>query len=276
MKYLIGSRALKLYNNDYVVREGADWDIIGEKDDVVNMTRAEFSPMSDLNNMEIVSCFADYENTLWIEGLGEVTPISMRGLAVLKRSHLWRDRFFVKHMSDYNRYLKSFLVEGDFVDGSPLRNRFKLSLKKFKNMPPNLNKTNEDFFDDLVVKKYNHDDIHEIAAYVKKQPMYLKMKRDFSLAKCEKDMWENLTYEQKIMCVAEETYVIACERFLIPHNWPRKYLRSFTDSLEKVCTTLTSGWFRDFAIDNYSEISKMYDPLKFDNIKDEIDERFEN
>lgn len=271
MKYLIGSRALKLYHNEYNVRNSADWDIIGRKDDQVSETRVEFSEISDLNNKEIVDNFADYENTLYIEGIGEITPISLRGLAILKRSHLWRDRFFDKHMSDYNRFLKTYLEFSDFEEGSILRNRIKLSLKKFKNISPSLNKTNEDFFDDIIVKKYNHDDIHEIAAY-EEMPMYLKMKRDFSMAKCEKDMWDNLSYDQKLKCTAEETYVIACERFLIPRDWPNIYLRSFSMSLEKVCTTLTSGWFRDFAIDNYEEIFKLYDKNKFIYIKDKIHE----
>ena len=38
-------------------------------------------------------------------------------------------------------------------------------------------------------------------------------------------------------------------------------------ALEKVCTTLTSGWFRDFAIDNYPEIFNLCDTIKIDNIR---------
>ena len=41
---------------------------------------------------------------------------------------------------------------------------------------------------------------------------------------------------------------------------------------KKVCTTLTSGWFRDFAIDNYPEILKLYDHSKFEYVKNQLGE----
>jgi hypothetical protein len=89
-------------------------------------------------------------------------------------------------------------------------------------------------------------------------PLYEKMKRDYSLAKCEKDMWNHFSYEDKIKCVREECFVIAVERFVIPkiekgeQYAPMKITMGW--ALEKVCSTLTSGWFRDFAIDNFFEI----------------------
>ena len=45
---------------------------------------------------------------------------------------------------------------------------------------------------------------------------------------------------------------------------------------EKVCTTLTSGWFRDFAIDNYPEILKLYDHSKFEYVKNQLQEDIAN
>lgn len=70
---------------------------------------------------------------------------------------------------------------------------------------------------------------------------------------CEKDKWELFTHEQKINCVREECFVIAIERYLMwRKNYPAKF--AFMEALYRVCTTLTSNWFRDFAIENWPEI----------------------
>jgi hypothetical protein len=66
--------------------------------------------------------------------------------------------------------------------------------------------------------------------------------------------------------------VIAAERMLIPSNWKYSSKLAYIRSLEKVCTTLTSGWFRDFAIDNYPEILKLYDHSKFEYVKNQLGE----
>ena len=46
--------------------------------------------------------------------------------------------------------------------------------------------------------------------------------------------------------------VIALERFVIPGKLNPKL--AYLKAVEKICTTLTSGWFRDFAIDNWPEV----------------------
>jgi hypothetical protein len=99
------------------------------------------------------------------------------------------------------------------------------------------------------------------------------MKRNRSLAKCEKDMWDDFIHMDKIKCVQEETYVIAMERFLIRNdfNWREmSWVGAYHEALEKVCTELTSGWFRDFAIDNFPEISKNYNPNVFTKVGKEL------
>jgi hypothetical protein len=57
--------------------------------------------------------------------------------------------------------------------------------------------------------------------------------------------------------------VIAMERFLIPNDWKYSLFGAYYKALTKVCTTLSSGWFRDFAIDNHPEIMALFDKRKF-------------
>ena len=69
----------------------------------------------------------------------------------------------------------------------------------------------------------------------------------------EKELWEKFTHQEKMMCVVEETTVIALERFLIPGR--EKYATAaYMKALQKVCTSLTSGWFRDFTIWNWADL----------------------
>ena len=50
--------------------------------------------------------------------------------------------------------------------------------------------------------------------------------------------------------------VIALERYLIPMI-SKNQETSYLSALVRICTTLTKGWFRQFAIDNYSRLSNL-------------------
>ena len=51
--------------------------------------------------------------------------------------------------------------------------------------------------------------------------------------------------------------VIALERYLIPMISKNKEA-SYHLALNRICTSLNKGWFRQFAIDNYPRLSKIY------------------
>ena len=50
--------------------------------------------------------------------------------------------------------------------------------------------------------------------------------------------------------------VIALERYLIPMI-SKNHETSYHLALVRICTTLTKGWFRQFAIDNYPRLSNL-------------------
>ena len=93
------------------------------------------------------------------------------------------------------------------------------------------------------------------------------MQKDPKLAWCDKDLWYTFTPEQKVKCIAEEVYVIATERFLVKSSWSFNPRAAYLKSLDKVCTTLCSGWFRDYAIDHYPEVMSLYNPVRFETVK---------
>jgi len=250
---LIGSKALEYWYPNVTIP--TDVDIITELD----IKGVDTQSLSILNNKAMVEKYGSGE---FIELKGnKIEVMSLEGLAILKRSHLFREKNFNRNIGLYYTFLRKYMN----FSSKEYKDRTKATQKMFKS--PSLRMSNEEFFDNPLTKLYDHDWLHTKAAYYNK-PLYLQLKTDFSSAWCEKDLWDLLSTEDKFKCAAEEVYVIASERFLIPQKWPKnKELRSYMKALEKVCTTLTSGWFRDFALDNYVEMIAMFNKDKFKEIK---------
>lgn len=278
---LTGSQALR-YHLKEPFSDKSDYDIICHESELpdglafndkysVKFGNIEFINIYSLNNY-VFEDMSVHNIDITIDGKEyPVSVCNLNDLYIQKRSHAHRPIKFAKNIFDLKK-LKELGVKLSLHDSYLLHKRTKKTKKLFKDNVPSLNQTNEDFFDDAVKKFYVHDHIHEVMAYYDK-PLYSRMKRDFSLAKCEKDLWEEFSHEDKIRCVREECYVIGVERFLVPHlefktkSIPEKL--AFSKALEKVCTTLTSGWFRDFAIDNFFEILN-YDVKFYDKFYNAI------
>lgn len=257
---IIGSYALAYYTN--IGRMPTDVDVVcSEWEFHVSYPNMEFQPQSTkvgnvefhnsrfLNNSKIPP--GDVVRLPQLHCYACICPLDY--LAAIKRSHLHRPLSFAKHMHDYNLIKDQVNMPVTF-----LAERVKLTKQAYPDKVPSLAMSNDDFFDDPVKKIYVHDDLHEIVAFGD-VPVYTKMKHDAELAMCAKDLWDkSLSHKERIHAVQEEAMVIALERFIIPYREgsarfvaPRV---AFLKAIEKICTTLTSGWFRDFAIDNYREV----------------------
>jgi hypothetical protein len=256
---LIGSRALNFWYPERKIKETTDWDVISSG----SHEGCEVHNPEHLNNKDMTGYRSS--NTVALPDGSIAYVMSPLGLAIIKRSHLWRDLSFQKHITDYHKSdLASILQENlrfDIVQND-LKNRTELTKKEYPQGHPSLMKSVDAFFDDAVTKKYDHDFLHELFAYYDK-PLYTRLQDNPELAYCKENLWYTLSYEDKLKCVAEETYVIAFERFIEKSprwSFPKKL--AYLKSLDKVCTTLTSGWFRDFAIDNYPQIVGLFDEEK--------------
>lgn len=180
----------------------------------------------------------------------------------LKKSHIHFPRSFDKHILDYN--LLRSLVKVDVLSVITRKRTKEIEAAIGKLKTPSLKKSTKDFFDDKVSNKtFIHDHIHAVIAH-KERPMFEYIKPDADKVTCSKDLWSNLEYEDKIKCVLEEAYVIALERGVIPMLFAGgsivRHDRAFKWAVMRICTTLCSGWFRTFAVDNYPEVIERYDP----------------
>lgn len=262
---LIGSRALNYWKPDRKVNPSTDWDVISYD----QHTGCEVHDPDFLNNRQMTWHATNHWVTLPDGSSARV--MSMLGLAMIKRSHLWRDLSFQKHITDWHKHGLCAELQGIDYTKHPivqidLEERTALTKKAFPQGNPNLMQSVEDFFDDAVQKKYNHDYLHELFAYYDK-PLYTRLQENSKLAWCSKELWYNLSAVDQVKCIAEEVQVIATERFLVPRDWDFPAKLAYMKALDKVCTTLCSGYFRDAAIDNYPAILELFDKSRFDRVQ---------
>lgn len=122
---------------------------------------------------------------------------------------------------------------------------------------PKLNKRKTDFFGgDGVDYVFDHDSIHESVKIMDK-PAYTYFKDDEKEVWCSKEKFFKCDEEIRINAVLEESLVLALERSQIPFPEINKD-RSFNVALEKVCTSITSGWFREYAWEKYYLVKEKY------------------
>lgn len=120
---------------------------------------------------------------------------------------------------------------------------------------PNLNQEKKTFFTDEVGYVYDHDDIHQAVKMLDK-PAYMYYIEEGEQVRCSKKLFNQQPEIVKLYGVLEEAYVLALERSIIPYNTTPSF--AFNMALEKVCTSITSGWFREYAWRNYDKVEELY------------------
>jgi len=292
---IVGSKALK-YHFPNLTREVKDIDIIGTKGDIDYLIEIlcpervvstkwlttlfkikKKDSFFNTDNVEILNSTGSRSLSMYLKHRENSEPFlhglrwaSKEVLLSLKKSHINFPIKFNKHIIDYNILLNELKED-------KLRNITKLNFQETKERfgelkTPSLKNKTTEFFgqsEKFVKYFYVHDDLHKVMAHYN-QPIYSDMQIDESNAWCEKSIWDGFEFDKKIKCVLEEAYVIALERKIIPMlngiSEPITSKSAFEWSLMRICTTLCSGWFREFATDNWSKIVDQYDKdyvLKF-------------
>lgn len=179
----------------------------------------------------------------------------------LKLSHRYKknSRHFLKTMRDI-QFLRKNGVEVPKVLKKWLKRREKetYSYKHPKLMGV---KKGEFFSDDGISYVYDHDSIHEAIA-IGEKPAYTYYQPTGEQVGTSKEMFFNAPLATRLLGVLEESYVLSLERSIIPFNLkddPEKCKQAFDMALSKVCTSITSGWFREFSWENFDLVNSLYD-----------------
>lgn len=184
---------------------------------------------------------------------------SLDVLYTLKMSHryLKDSPHFLKTMHDI-KYLRKL---GAKVPDN-LQEWFKKREKEtYDYQHPKLNVDKEDFFDkaeDFYV--YDHDSIH-MAVALRDYPAYLDFKPSNEDVLCSREMFEDCSDQVKLNSVVEEAMVLTLERSLVPNDFKPDPDKMFKFALTKVCSSITSGWWREYAWEHFEEAMKLFNSL---------------
>lgn len=195
-------------------------------------------------------------------------------LCALKKAHLILPHRWEHHIKEY-QYLKEQLgVEHFKPSVFGVRDVFFLHRKECKQKAkphPKLNQKKDEFFEDAEFKIFDHDSIHQAVA-LDAVPAYTLM-QDGEVW-CSKKKWKNLRPNQRLSCLIEEAAVLALERSIIPFLFLNRSFwgaqKAYQFALMKIATTITSGWFREYAIENYHKAAAKrpdFVTMFFDGIK---------
>jgi hypothetical protein len=207
----------------------------------------------------------------YTDPVGQVFAVPNRAVLFLtKRSHLHLNVHFDKTMADFHGLKDGHDPQVLAALQPYFRLRHQEALDRAQARHPKLNVPNAAFFDrskTLVGYVFIHDDLHEAIKHFDR-PVYEMMKTDLTQAWCDKDLFAQLPLDHRLKCVQEEAYVIAIERYLAlekgPHDDP---FLAYKEALRRICTTLCSGFFRDFAVEHYFSLLAAYDAAFLDRLK---------
>jgi hypothetical protein len=225
----------------------------------------------------------------------ETRPAINDDLLLIKLSHRYKRNspHFLKTMSDIKflrEKLGEYWLRVWFEQNAANVELLKLREKEsYDYAHPKLNVSSKDFFNgDGVNYVYDHDSIHLavaldsyvewgqpcpdgrvgcLVAHGKRifSPAYTKYMKDGSEVMTSKEKFMSVDEKVRLYGVYEESCVLALERSQIPHGLGKEggptARWSFEMALMKVCTSITSGWFREYAWENYQKVLDLYNEL---------------
>ena len=263
-----------VFDNTY---KPSDTDIIGSYEEMqryINENKViSVTPTSANSNLIVLQDKSKVEweitwpnNSGWLlqsilESLDEVVIASPEVLYTLKMSHRFKKNspHFMKTM-DHIKALREYLCSDEIPEY--LLEFYNLRVKEtYDYKHPSLDVSKDDFFaDDGIPYEYDHDSLHE-AVRILDKPAYTYFKPDDKEVYCSKEMFYQQEYNVQLLSVVEEAMVLTLERSLIPHKFNPDADKMFRYALMKVCTSITSGWWRDFAWEHYEEAFGYYKSL---------------
>ena len=246
MYAIIGSYAICKYIPSFRKGEIKDIDAVYSKQSEVKNIEAEFPEMAyDLNQMPLNLIDSIMENSI------ENNIPTLNNLYTLKLSHVFWPIHHQKTIRDI-----IFLQR----NGCEVNLELFDSLKKYwKDVHGGkdfltLNKNKDDFFDDFVKKKVDHDLIHEwVSRYSK--PLYTMCLKDGQEVLLSWDKFNKLSHEDRVHMIREEIMTIGIERFAIPKEFDIPSGICYIKALRLVITNLMKGRFANFIAFNLSEIA---------------------
>lgn len=225
---------------------------------VLEFELTDRSPLHSERALEIGRDTAEKTFDFWGMQLPAATP---EFVYTLKMSHryLKNSPSFLKTMRDIRNLRaagRDKIVDADFFKAR--------EAATYDYGHPKLNVDKGAFFKDDVPYVYDHDTLHEAVAHLER-PAYTFYMKDGAQVMTDKAKFFTLPLHVRLLGVLEESYVLALERSVIPHKSDPE--KAFMMALSKVCTSITSGWFREYAWENYEAVRALYNGAYVDKFE---------
>ena len=238
----------------------------------------DFRTPKDIDVLAQTGEFSEKHQTYWYGESSEyilkhnpypdyVCPIF---LYTIKAAHSKWDIFWDKTVADIMFFQRKGLKLHNELYSLLIKDFTKFHGKRWASLK---NMNSKTFFEDKVTRKYVHDTVHEAVAFYDK-PLYFEILKDPTSTNvaCSEEKFNKLSEENKLKLVMEEVYVTALERYLIPNDFKFSTQKAYYDSLKKLMTTMSSGWFSKYIVENYQHLYHYkYDYVKtFQNNKNKL------
>lgn len=304
---LIGSHALRFHGIE-TGRKAPDIDLVGTFDELEQLTRClrQSGPVDSIpltNNKTVLrtkntlvefeiawsdSTSNDLVGRFLTQAVGEkkllgqtvyVPPLDI--LYTLKMSHR-----YLKNSPHFRKTRHDIMLlrsRGAKIHDEEWLKQREAETYTYKH--PKLNVMKGDFFKgDGVDYVYDHDTIHTAMAHILMPecdlpeasyswvPAYRMYMADGAEVKSSKKKFFDTSEKVRLYGVLEEIQVLALERSQIPFKGKVDPRKSFDIAAMKVCTSITSGWFREFAWENLHKVESMYEANYVDRFWKAVDD----
>jgi len=189
---------------------------------------------------------------------GPVLIPSLNVLFALKKSHrfLRNSPHFWKTLGDYHQMKAAGARVPDSMLWEAWFKRREAETYNYKH--PSLNQDKKGFFSgDQVPYVWDHDSVHE-AVMLGVRPAYTYFQKDGAQVAVDRAKFEALPRAIQLASVVEEAMVLAVERSLVPHPSVLTPDQAWKLAFSKVLTSITSGWWREWAYENALDALRLY------------------
>ena len=236
-RYLIyGSSAIKYHYPDYD-KEPHDIDIITATDNKYHLNIETCKRIEQYYLPEFQYIFDNNVDELYVDP---------DFLYTIKISHLSWDINWDKHMKSAIFLQEKGAKLNHKLYGSLMIAWSRIHGKKLVKM----NVKNDVFFKENIYRRYNHEFLHSKFMFYDR-PLNERIRKDLDSPLCSEELWNLLTFDDKIKCALEEIYVLTAERYIFVDK-PMKIEHAKTKTLKNMITSTTSGFFNLFLKDNFN------------------------
>ncbi len=244
------------FNKNYKSIKPKTMESLGNKMVIKGDINCEFEFIESNKSSELLAKLVKEDKETLSTSFGLIPNLDL--LFTLKSSHkyLKNSMYFWKTVSDYHcMKMIGAKVRPEYTHLLKLREK-----ETYTYAHPKLtNQTKETFFsEDHGIKYiYDHDSIHRSVALYDR-PAYLNYMKDNDPIKSDKNKFYNCSRDIQLAGVIEEACVLAIERSLVPFPGIKTPKDAWLFALSKVCSSITSGFFREFAYENILNVIKLY------------------